>query len=63
MIYCVLAKSYSMAMLFYSVQERILICSNLREAVENAEFVFEAASERINIKRALLKGTYWTRLC
>jgi len=37
------------------LHEHILICSNLKEAVENADFVFEAASERIDIKKALLK--------
>jgi len=52
-----------MVMLFYSEQEHILICSNLKEAVENADFVFEAASERIDIKKALLKGTYGALLC
>ena len=32
------------------------MCSNLRDAAENAEFIFEAASENIRIKKAILKG-------
>ena len=43
-------------MFYYSGQDFIRVCQNLLEATEFADFVFEAASEKINVKRAILKG-------
>eukprot|EP00795_Rhopilema_esculentum_P002833 gene2833-1063_t len=35
--------------------ERIIICQDLKSAVENVDFIFEAASENVRLKKSLLK--------